>query len=126
MPLKPRSHPPLNPSFFLEANLEDELLASSEFVGWDGNGVLQVGCAHGGTASFSLLPSGTTQISLDACAISYGLAVSGRGRDDLTRDRFDLDASLDGRWSGTLRYARDGDRHRADGTVDGTKIDLSR
>lgn len=106
--------------------LEAELLASPEFLSWDGRATLHVGCARGGAVSFLALPSGATQIALNACAISHDFAVTGRGRDDVARDRFTLDATLDGRWSGALRYAREGERYRADGTVDDTKIDLSR
>ena len=71
------------------ASAETEISYLPEYYYWDGVEPTATGCPDGGT--LGLTGDGATyDLALDGCAFSRGFAMTGRGRYDSDRDRFEL------------------------------------
>jgi pimeloyl-ACP methyl ester carboxylesterase len=88
--------------------IDDEINTNTEWEYWDGAHVLQMGCMKGGTITYEANEQGY-QVSLEDCAFSDGLALTGVGEiaDDGT---FTLDVTTDGGAHLTYRRDAEGDR----------------
>src|SRR5262249_13851582 len=82
-----------------------------EFLAWDRSAELDVGCKDGGIAKFAPLDEGSgvagIKVTLDACSIADGVAVSGSGTLTNKDAVFAFDASITGDRAGNGHYARE-------------------
>jgi pimeloyl-ACP methyl ester carboxylesterase len=133
-----RSYAPLAPrdaaAFpdVLEAlvSLDLEISLLPEYVAWDLEDPLAVGCSLGGTAEFRPEPPGETW-HLDGCSFTEGVRVSGSGDLDYEREELRLEVSVTGLADGALDYHRDGyfpgdGEIRVRGVHGGAAVDLRR
>jgi len=88
--------------------VDDEVNTATDWMYWDGEGTLGSGCMKGGTITYAANATGYG-VSLEDCAFSEGLALTGTGEiaDDGT---FTLDVTTDGGSHLTYRRDAEGDR----------------
>jgi pimeloyl-ACP methyl ester carboxylesterase len=92
------------------AAVDDEILNAADYQAWDGLGSLRYGCLFGGSIRYEEAKHGY-ELTLEACAFSDGLALSGHGTINVDRDAFTLRATAPG---GTeITYRRDAHGNRS-------------
>ena len=103
------------------ASAETEISYLPEYYYWDGVEPTGTGCPDGGT--LGLTGDGTTyDFALDGCAFSRGFAMTGHGRYDSDRDRFELHVRVAGHTDCAVDYVRTGDRTKVTGRCDGRPV----
>jgi hypothetical protein len=121
VPLVPARSATLPSAVAVMGSLDDELFALPEFLAWDRSGGLAVGCKGGGGAMFGSLEEGSgvagIKVTLDACSIAEGLAISGSGTLTSKDAVFTFDARISGDRTGTVHYARDAEGRSTTGEL---------
>ncbi len=69
------------------------MTASSDYTYWDGADVLALGCDHGGAVVYEPTATGA-DVTLSACELTDGAAISGTATIDFTTGVVTLDLTL--------------------------------
>ncbi|HEY7132235.1 MAG TPA: alpha/beta hydrolase, partial [Candidatus Limnocylindrales bacterium] len=103
--------------------IDDEINTSADYWGWDGVDDLVYGCLYGGTIRYHPVAAGYRE-TLDGCAFTMGLPLTGTAVINTDKETFRLDVTSG---SGTsLAYRRDADGGTSvKGTWFGTKVSLT-
>ncbi|MDQ2966640.1 MAG: alpha/beta hydrolase [Chloroflexota bacterium] len=89
--------------------MDDEINWSADYSNWDGAAKLEYGCLFGGRIQYRPYADGY-RVTLDKCAFSAGLALTGKATINVTNETFALTVTAPG---GTkLTYGRDADGNR--------------
>jgi pimeloyl-ACP methyl ester carboxylesterase len=89
--------------------VDDQVNNDPDYWDWDLTKPLVVGCLFGGTVRYDATDAGS-DVTLDGCAYSRGLALTGEARIDDVKGTFSLEAQAGG--GGELTYLRDSDGER--------------
>jgi pimeloyl-ACP methyl ester carboxylesterase len=89
--------------------VDDEINTSPDWWYWDGVAPLTYGCHYGGTITYETSDVGY-DVTLDGCAFSEGLALTGDAIINDVKGTFSLSVQTDG--GGDLTYLRDSDGER--------------
>jgi pimeloyl-ACP methyl ester carboxylesterase len=101
--------------------IEQQLLNQVDYIAWDGEDELAVGCDFGGAARYETGEIGT-EITLDECEFTDGVATSGTVSTDDETGTVTMD--VDTEW-GSVTFTDDGEQATATGTWNRDDIDLS-
>ncbi len=85
---------------------DDEITTAVDYWAWDGESPLATGCRFGGTITYTPVKRGS-ELRLQGCSWSQGLALTGTGLIDDDAGTFSLRVSEDGAAGKTVRYDRD-------------------
>jgi hypothetical protein len=104
--------------------MDDETNWNADYWAWDGLGRLRVGCLFGGSITYRPYRKGS-RTTMDACAFTRGLALTGNATINDVAGTFALGVRAPG---GTrLRYHRDADGGRSvHGSYRGDPVDIER
>jgi len=94
--------------------MDDEINNSADYAAWDGTGQLRYGCLGGGWIRYTPYDDGY-RVTLHACQLTPGFALTGKATIDTTDGTFSL--AVHGPPGTNLVYHRDADGNR---TVSGT------
>jgi len=102
--------------------MDDHLLNTDDYgYRYDGTTTISLGCDFGGTLSYKPTDTGAA-MTMDACAFTPGLAMTGKASTNDDTTAFSLDVRIDGE---RLAYRRDADGNRSvTGTFRGRVVDL--
>lgn len=89
--------------------VDDEINNNADFWGWDLSKPLMYGCQYGGTIEYRVSDEGY-DVTLDGCAFSRGLGLTGEATINDVKVSFGLIAQTD--VGSELTYERDGDGER--------------
>lgn len=121
VPLAPRTAAAFANPLEALASVETEINYLPEYYYWDGAAAAGAGCSQKGAVQFA--PDGPRDaFTLQACAFTSKVVVTGTGSYHPGQDRFVLDVALSGRWACELRYVRHGDQTRVTGKCDGKAV----
>jgi len=109
------------------AAVDAEIAQLPEYLSWDGQEALAIGCPAGGRLVLDAVDDvGRSALTLDACAFVTGLVLTGTGIDDGEIGTLTLDVGVGGIAEGDLYYHRDADgRFSIEGRYQGEPIRLS-
>ena len=124
--------PPDNATSYRDAleamrSFEDQIFALPEYLGWNGDEDLALGCDTGGTLTISLNDNGAgdTYVFAD-CAFAKGFALSGKGSFTTDSGEVKLTADISGNRTGQLNYTHLDGVMRVSGKLDDKTVKLKR
>ena len=130
MPLAPRDAKTFRNPLEAMDSFDTQMYALPEYLLWNDNSTLAVGCSFGGTLAFDYNSPNET-VTLKKCAMSNGFALTGECVYNNDDDRLVCDVRASGSASGNktgdsqFQYARSGRRMMLTGTYDGKPVTLT-
>ena len=129
------SLPPENAKSYRDAleamrSFEDQIFALPEYLGWEGDDPITVGCDAGGTLSISLNDNGAGDTyAAENCAFAKSFALTGTGSFDTSSGEVKLNVEVingNGQNDGSLNYVHaDGSMH-VGGKLGGKTVKIKR
>jgi len=108
-------------------SFEDQIFAMPEYLNWEGDDTIVVGCDAGGTLSISLNDNADGDVyELDNCAFAKGFVLSGRGTYDTDSGKVTFTVDVDGDSAGNLSYTHADGVMRVNGKINGNSVKIKR
>ncbi|MGP1675367.1 MAG: alpha/beta fold hydrolase, partial [Candidatus Limnocylindrales bacterium] len=105
----------------LAASVDDQILSTDDYLNRLDTEALVIGCDFGGTLTYTPSDVGT-EVVLDACEFTDGLALSGDGATDDEAGTFEIDLE---RGADRLHYERDAEGGLSvSGTLEGRRVEV--
>ena len=108
-------------------SFEDQIFALPEYLGWEGDEALALGCDAGGTLNISLNKNGAGDtFEMQDCAFAKGFVFNGAGSFKTESGEVKFNGDVSGNRTGQLNYSHADGVMRVNGKLDGKMIKLKR
>jgi hypothetical protein len=105
-------------------SVEQEISYLPEYLVWDGEKEVNVGCPYGGKINFAQ-DNAETRLTLKNCSFSSGFSITGTGQANIEEDTFSLEVRVVGSTTGKLIYTRDSENNaRVHGNYNNRNVDI--